>query len=130
MSFQFFSKTVPRFPVDRACQPQPKGSQHFHANSFMMIPSCRFLTGSEESRENRGGLFPIAFFATQKFTPSARQFVIFGFAIVVRLAPLRRDVPFLLEFQERGIQRAVVHRQEIAAGLLDAPGDAVTMQWA
>src|ERR1700722_18421147 len=103
MSFQFFCKTVPRFTMDRPCQPQPKCSQRSHANSFMTVPSCRFLTGSEESREDRGGLFPIALFAAQEFTPGARQFVIFGFAVVVGLPPLRRNTALLLKFQQRGI---------------------------
>src|ERR1700722_3006842 len=103
MSFQFFCEIVPRFTVDRACQPQPKCSQHFHDDSFMTVPSCRFLTRSEESREDRGGLLPIAFFAAQEFTPGARQFVIFGFAIVVGLPPLRSDMSFLLKFQQGGI---------------------------
>src|ERR1700722_948820 len=103
MSFQFFCEIVPRFTVDCAYQPPPKCSQRFHANSFMRTPSCRFLTGSEESREDRGGLFPIALFAAQEFTPGARQFVIFGFAVVVGLPPLRRDTALLLKFQQRGI---------------------------
>src|SRR4029077_20454463 len=57
----------------------------------------------------------------------ARELIELGAAVVVRYAPRGLDVALLLELEQRRIQRAVVHQQQLTAGLLDAPGDAVPM---
>src|SRR5450755_1138527 len=90
--------------------------------------SCGFLSRGQKSRQDRRRLLPVALFASQKFPSRARQFVVLGPAIVIGLPPLRRNVSLLLELQQRGIQRPVVHRQQVSAGLLNAPRDPVTMQ--
>src|ERR1700678_3500109 len=42
-------------------------------------------------------------------------------AIVFRSAPAGADEAFLLKLEQRGIERAVVQLQQVAAGLLDTP---------
>src|SRR5216684_7259232 len=90
--------------------------------------SCRLLSGSQEPRQNFGCLLPLARFLLQLFAPGARQLVILGFAIVVGGAPLRGNVAFLLQLEQGGVQRSVVHRQQVAAGLLDPARDPVSVQ--
>src|SRR5205807_4888953 len=48
--------------------------------------------------------------------------------IVVGQPPLRGDVALLLQLQQCRVERAVVHREELAARLLDAARDAVSVQ--
>jgi hypothetical protein len=49
-------------------------------------------------------------------------------AVVIRDAPFGHDVAFLLQLQQRRIERAVIDREQIAARLLDAPRDAVAVE--
>ena len=60
----------------------------------------------------------------------AGEFVVAGFAIVFGGAPFGGDVAFLFEFEEGGIEGAVIDGEEIAAGLFDAAGDAVAVEGA
>src|ERR1700739_33393 len=58
---------------------------------------------------------------------SLGELVELGAAIVVGGAPLGADVTLLLQLEQRRIQRAVVELEQVATGLLDAPGEAVAM---
>src|SRR5208337_615229 len=73
---------------------------------------ARWARRTQEKRD--GGLKP--------------ELVILGFAIVVGDAPLGGDVAFLLEFEEGGVEGAVIDGEEVAAGLLDAAGDAIAVE--
>src|SRR5579863_884871 len=44
-------------------------------------------------------------------------------AVLFRSAPLGSYRAFILQLQQQGIERALVHVQKISANLLDAPGD-------
>ena len=46
----------------------------------------------------------------------------------LRRAPSRGDPSRLFEFEQRGIERSLVHRELIAADLLDAARDAVSVE--
>src|SRR6202011_605992 len=83
--------------------------------------SRRLLARRQEPRKNICGLRPLACFALQLLFPRARQLVIFCFSVVVGDAPLRADVAFLFELEERRIQGSVIHGQQVAAGLFDSP---------
>ena len=63
----------------------------------------------------------------QLLPSDARQTVELCLAVVVRRAPLRRDGAFLFQLEQGRIQRAVIERQQVAAGLLDATRDAVSV---
>src|SRR5262249_17477240 len=91
--------------------------------------SSRLLQRSEEARQDLGCCLPFLSFLGEPFAACARQFVILGLAIVVRYAPPRSDVAFLLELQQSRIDRSVIDCQLILAGLFDAARDAVAVQW-
>src|ERR1700683_3571756 len=80
---------------------------------------------SQKPCQNRRGLLPVPRFFFQLLLARARQLVKFRFPVVIRNAPLRRDEPFLFQLQQRRIQRSIIHRQQIAAGLLDPPRNPV-----
>src|ERR1700730_2600804 len=86
------------------------------------------LVWRQESRENGRRLLPVSRLALELPSSCAREVVVLGLAIVVRDAPFGRDVSLLLKFQKRWIQRAVIHRQQIAARLLDAACNPISMQ--
>src|SRR5439155_4584119 len=71
---------------------------------------------------------PFAGFARQLLASRGGERVVLGAAIVLGLAPLRFDKPLLLELEQRRVQRAVVEREAVLAGLLDAAGDAVPVK--
>src|SRR5215472_7780346 len=97
--------------------------------SAVPAPVSRLLLlGPEELRQDCLRLLPLARFPRHLFPPRARQFIKFRLPVIVRISPLRLDVPILFEFQQRRIQRPVVHAQQISADLLDAPCDSVAMQ--
>ena len=58
----------------------------------------------------------------------ARKFVEACAAVVVGCSTLGRDVAFLIELQQRRIERAVLHDELVDAGLLDAARDAVSVE--
>src|SRR5690348_3096362 len=82
----------------------------------------------EEGRDEVRGLIPFAGFARELLPPSGGKPVILGAAIVLGLPPFRLDEAFLLELEQGGIEGAVVEREAILTGLLDATCDAVAVQ--
>src|SRR5215470_17952922 len=71
---------------------------------------------------------PFACFARELLPPGGGERVVLGAAIVLGLPPLGDDEPLLLKLEQRGIERAVVERESVLAGLLDAARDAVTVE--
>src|SRR5262249_31308075 len=55
----------------------------------------------------------------------AREAIELRFAIVIGDSPLAGDRAFLLELDERGVERAVIDQHAVAADLLDAARDTV-----
>src|SRR5947209_15797724 len=100
--------------------------------SGLMLPACLaelpVLPCPEKPRHNRGRRFPILRLALQLLPSRARQAIELCLAIIVRDAPLRRDRAFLLQLDQRRIQRAVIHLKLVAAGLLDAAGNSIPVQ--
>src|ERR1700735_755544 len=82
----------------------------------------------EEAGQDGGGLLPILRFLAKLFMAGTSEFVEFGAAVVVGLAPLGGDVTFLVEFEKRGINGAVVDGETIAAGLFNAASDTVAVE--
>src|SRR5205807_1783811 len=87
-----------------------------------------FLVRRQEALQDCGSFVPLASLTLKLAVAGASEFVIFGFSIVVRDAPFGGDEAFLFELEQRGIQRAVIEGKQVAAGLLDAAGDAVTVK--
>src|SRR6202034_1052766 len=72
---------------------------------------------------------PIPSLGPQLFSSGLSQPIEARPAVIFRGAPLGCDRAFLLQLQQYGIESALIHRQQIAADLLDAPGDSVAVQW-
>ena len=51
----------------------------------------------------------------------------FGAAIILRYTPFGSDRAFLFEFEENWVKRSMVDGQQVVAGLLDAPRDAISV---
>src|SRR5271165_5319602 len=90
--------------------------------------SSRLLGRGEKPRQDGRCLLPISGFLLNLLLSRSGQLVILCSAIVLRGAPVRGDVALLLELEQRGIQRSVVEGEQVAAGLLNAPGNAVAME--
>src|SRR5258706_7098204 len=91
-------------------------------------PSWGLFTRCQETGEDRGRPLPLACFLVELFPAGPREPVELRFAVVVRYAPFRCDVPLLLELEQCGVEGSVVERQVVRAGLLDPPRDAVAVQ--
>ena len=72
-------------------------------------------------------MFPLGGGALQLAMAGLGEFVEFCLAVVFRRAPTGADEALLLEFEQSGVERAVVQLQQIAAGLLDAARQAVAV---
>src|SRR5215831_8392658 len=81
----------------------------------------------KESLDDRRRLFPVLRLCLQLLAALACQAIKACLAVVLGCAPLGRDRSFLHELEQDRIERALIDRQQIAADLLDAPGDAVAM---
>src|SRR5215510_12318670 len=93
-----------------------------------VIWSCVFLRGRKKAGQNLRCPLPAFRFGRQLFTPGARDGVILGAPIVFRHAPLGANPSPLLQVQQRGINRSLIELRQMAAGLLDAPRNAVAVQ--
>jgi hypothetical protein len=58
----------------------------------------------------------------------ARELIKAGAAVLLRWTPFGGDGTLLLKPQQNRIECALIHREQVAADLLDAPGDAVAVQ--
>src|SRR5215813_6224537 len=92
--------------------------------------SCVILRGRKKAGQNLRGLLPAFRFGRQLFTPGRRDGVILGAPIVFRHALLGTDPPPLLQKQQRRINRALIELRQMAAGLPDAPRNALAVQGA
>lgn len=82
----------------------------------------------EEASDDGGGLLPILRLGLKGFAAGFGEVVEASTAIVFRGAPFGFDGAFLFELEKDGIERALVHGEEIAADLLDAAGEAVAVE--
>ncbi len=82
----------------------------------------------EEAGDDGGGLLPVLGFGLEGFAAGFGEVVEAGAAIVFGGAPFGFDGAFLFEFEEDGVERALVDGEEIAADLLDAAGEAVAVE--
>ena len=82
----------------------------------------------KEAGDDGGGLFPVLRFGLQSFAAGFREGVEAGAAIVFGGTPFGFDGAFLFEFEENGVERALIDGEEIAADLLDAAGEAVAVE--
>src|SRR5581483_11622999 len=90
-------------------------------------PSSRRLLG-QEACQDLCGLLPIPGLALYLLLSSTREAVVLGATIIFGDSPLRSDVPFLLQLEKRRIERSIVHREQIAADLLNSPRDSISVQ--
>src|SRR5687767_7079149 len=91
------------------------------ANPEWRVPSGELLLRREEAGEDGDGLLPLFGMRGEALAAGARQPVELRPAVVVGEAPRRRDVAFLLQLDQRGVECAVIDGQPVAAGLLNAP---------
>src|SRR5262249_9805668 len=89
-------------------------------SQFISISPC---TG-EKPRNERRHPFPILGFLLQLLTPGPGERVETSLAVVVRGSPLGRDPTPLFQTQERRVERALVHTQQLLRNLLDPPRQA------
>ena len=83
--------------------------------------------GGEEPGDDVAGRLPLTGFVRELLPARTRQLIEARAAAVLGDSPLRRDAALLLEFQERRVQGSGIHRQPVAARLLDAARDAESM---
>ena len=83
--------------------------------------------GIQEAGQNGRHLLPFLGFFLDLFAARSGELVKLRFPIVIREAPLGRDVALLFQLEQSWIERSVVDRQKISAGLLDPTRDAVAM---
>src|SRR5215469_10541142 len=90
--------------------------------------SSHGLAGSKETSDDFRGALPFPFFVRDLPAAGGGEAVEAGAAIVLGRTPVGGDEAFLLELEQRGIERAVVDGERVAGDLLDAAGDAVSVQ--
>src|SRR4030095_9162453 len=71
---------------------------------------------------------PFFFFFNQLLLSGRSQRIVLGAAVVFGGAPLRPDPAHLLEFQQSGIDRALIEFKQIATHLCDSTGNSVAVQ--
>src|SRR5689334_18853625 len=81
------------------------------------------LLKSHDRGNGAGETFPVAAFDLELFATGASERVELGASVVLGLAPLGGDPPFLLELMERGIERAVADLQNVGRDLLETKSD-------
>ncbi len=91
---------------------------------FMMRPPLR-----RESGRGWRWSAPSCALLVELSAACSGELVELGFAVVLGYAPLGGDGAFLLEFEEGWVEGSVVEREDVSAGLLDAAGDAVAVEW-
>ncbi len=83
---------------------------------------------TQDSSNDVGHAVPVFGFRKQPALPCSGEPVIFGFAVVFRLAPFTGDPALMFQTIERGVQRALLDFQAIFGNLLDAQQNAVAVQ--
>src|SRR6266576_186428 len=89
------------------------------ANATASHSAC-LLSGLEDLRHCGGEGAPSAFLKFLLVSPKPSQFIILGAAIFLRYSPARGDPALALQTMERGIQRALLHKQNFSGNLVDA----------
>src|SRR5580704_17016749 len=81
----------------------------------------------EKACDDCRGLLPIPGLGPQLLAAGFGKAIEACPAVVFRCAPLRRNRAFMLQLEQQGIERALIHSQKVAADLLDAPSDTVAV---
>lgn len=90
--------------------------------------SCQVLSlHLKEPCNNRGGLSPVALLGFEELAPGAGQPIKPRPAIVLGGSLIGPNGILLFEQQQHRIKSALVDKKQVAADLLDTPGDAVPM---
>src|SRR6185312_2812043 len=124
MSFEFIRKVLVVRRVQRVQQPNPKRSQLPHA-----VPPSGLAYVAQEAREDFRRLLPFLCSFPQAPLSCFRQLVKLRASIVLRASPTRADEALLFQFQKSWIERAVIQRENVTAGLLNAPRQPVPVLW-
>jgi hypothetical protein len=83
---------------------------------------------AEDAADYAGDAVPVSRFGLELLAAGFGDGVEAGFAIVVGSAPLGGDPAFVEETDEGGVDGALIYLERFLADLLDAPGDAVTVE--
>src|SRR5438128_2436537 len=81
----------------------------------------------KQTRHHRDGARPTVLLGGQLLASRAGNRIEPRAAVVLARAPLALDPPFLLQPQERRVDRPLIERERTLSELLDSPRDAVTM---
>ena len=84
----------------------------------------------KEAGDDGGGGLPLAGFGGELALAGFGEGVELGFAVIFGGAPFGGDGAGLFEFEEDGVEGALVDGEEVGAGLFDASGDAVAVEGA
>src|SRR6185312_15107597 len=90
------------------------------------VSSSRALR-SKKASQDLGRFLPVSRLVLYLLPAGAGEAVVLGAPIVIRDSPLRSDVAFLFQLEQRWIKRSVVHRKQVAADLLDTPCNSIPM---
>src|SRR5690606_22123893 len=121
----------------RCARRSPAGGPCPHAGGVRARTDTRGRSGGrsralfldvEEARDDVGGLLPVGLLTRKLLSAGLRQAVDLHAAPAVGRAPLCRNPARLFEPKQRRIERALVERERVAADLLDAAREPVTVQ--
>src|SRR2546422_3164410 len=92
----------------------------------------RIMSGSlrarEQPRDDAGEALPAPSLPLELPPPGPGQRIETGAPVVFRDAPYRANPAALPEPQERGVERALVHAQQVSRDLLEAPRDSESVE--
>src|SRR5262249_33199045 len=83
----------------------------------------------QEAGENGRSLLPIARLLFEPPAAGAGQLIETGFAVVLGNAPRGGDVSVLFELEQSRVERAVIDREKVAAGLFDSARNPIAVEW-
>src|SRR2546430_12328139 len=127
IEFALVSASAQKAAHSRRAAAQPGFSPCAH-DSFLV--SSRYLISRsgfsfpfqpQHAANHAGNSLPVFRFQIELLLPAFCNGIKLRFAIVLGRAPLRRNPALLLQSQQRGVHRALVELEDIAADLLNAP---------
>src|SRR5262245_42100982 len=89
------------------------------------LHSLRSCRRGDHAADNGRQTLPGGDLGSKLLLSGTRQRVILGAPVVLRRAPGRLDQPTMLQTDERCVDGAFVHRELVAADLLETPRDSI-----
>src|SRR5580658_4700319 len=108
-------------------------SSRSRSSSFLRRPNIlhllsSFLLGRHHASDRDGELVPSRLLRRKLLASRRGEPVILEFAIaILSLLPFARDPALLFQAMQRGVERAMLHLQDVVRGALDVLGDFMAM---